>query len=189
MNKDLLNIVSRYFIEIDNSLEKLSHGKEEYIKSLPSWVLCHRIINIIHFLGTDNYMIEVMPDDSLEKDRLEYKEIEEKRGWRGLIAVSEDLLISDGVFEGGIEPGDIAISGGPLGLFQEVFRGKRNYLKGNIIPIRYSIDSAKSDTINIWNASINSLPNSNFIGALNDIFKRFTSIISHEAFREKKTHR
>jgi hypothetical protein len=134
-------------------------------------------------------MIEVMPDDSLEKDRLEYKEIEEKRGWHGLIAVSEDLLISDGVFEGGIEPGDIAISGGELGLFQEVFRGNRSYAKGIIIPIKYSIDAARADAINIWNASITSLPNSNFIGALNDIFKRFTSVISHEAFKEKKTHR
>lgn len=188
MNEDLLKIIAGYFIEIDISLETLSHKKEEYIRSLPSWVLSNRRINITHILGTNNYMIEAIPDESLDEDRLDYKEIEGTRTRWGL-KVSDNAIIGDGLFETGWEISDVLIQGDTLGPSQYAFRGYRDFAKGNVIPIKYSIDKAKDDAINIWNSSINSLPNTNFVGSLKEIFQKFSSLISHRAFKERKTHR
>lgn len=63
-------IINRYFLELDASLEKLSHKAETFIPNLPSWALCHRNISIGHVLGTEFYIIKTIPDEDQDEDKI-----------------------------------------------------------------------------------------------------------------------
>ncbi len=188
MKEDLINTIANYYNELDDSLQKLSDKKEEYIKLLPSWVLCYRNIYIGHLLNYNYYIVKVIPNESLNGDQLEYREIETIQELKAFSVINLAGNI-DGYFKSGMEFGDIKLEGDVMGPSEYILKGTIGFKEGNAIPGRYSSENAKKDAINFWNAAVTGLKSNNFIGSLNAIFQKFNGIISHKAFKERKTHR
>lgn len=188
-------LILSYFSELDTSVEVLSQKAEGHIPGVPSWVLCNRKIVIGEIKEADFIVIKVIPDKGLESDVIEELVIRNDRElqdltfpWKSDFKIDHPPKPPFGFMLGDMQiiKQENKISASP----SVEFNGIIGIFSNDNISATFSIEQAKKDAINFWNAALNNFPkNTSFLDNLRKIFDRFESIIKRKAFLERRIHR
>ena len=193
----MIDIVKRYYEEVDSVIEQLSHMQEGKISNLQSWVLCYRKIIVAKLNHADFYCIKVIADQNLEKDEVEKAIIttqEEFEKYSGIIAV------------GGIDfwnpPSDYVLALADLQFYDSdnktstipisSFQGCLTYISGNKINEVFTMNEARKEASEMWNAAITGMSidsKVSFLYEVKIILDKLSSIIKRKSFLERRIHR
>ena len=180
----------QYFVELDASIEKLSHKMEGSITRLPSWVLVHRRITIGKLAEGSVWTYSVVPDSDLTEDVVivneHMTEAESAELLRPVVVdVTKHRLH-------GIQFGDavLAAAGKPNTRSRVVIAGLRGICPHAAIPSTFSTDLARRHALDFWNLAANDIGGSgSFVDAADAVFWRLSSLLHRKSFLERRVHR
>lgn len=192
MQSDLGQIVSQYFAELDESIDRLSHMREGKLVGLPSWVHRTRRIVVGVTQKGQGVAVKVTPADELEEDDVAVVT------FRNNVDLAEfpppPLRITgslDGMGIGWISVGDMSlVSDNQLAVPISEHRFMCGWGGIDGFNSTFSVEKAKEDAIALWNSATTlGRPSQNYVQEVRAILERFQSIIKRKAFLERRVHR
>jgi len=187
-------LMLKHFEALDVSIDRLSLHKEGMLAALPSWVHQTRKIVIGYTSSGNGVAIRVSPDESLQRDSVEFIALEKPSDYNAFIpspfALQAPLDAMGAQF---VSVGDVKINvdGNPLAT--PVYDGRMLFGWGGVEGFMesFAIDKAKEHALNFWNSAttFSDSRKPNYVQDVRSVLARFHAIIKRKAFVERRIHR
>jgi hypothetical protein len=189
--QEVTTLLTNYFQEIDNSLEKLSKKEEEHLTGLPSWVLCTRHIEVAYVPRNNLYLVQAEPDQDLDHDLISFTEVLTNAQ---LADYNESFgsMEFTGYFKNhSIQYSDTSVmaSGDLNALPVFPFPRFMAHTSADIMEETYSLLKAKESAVEFWNMALIEGPGESLVASLQQIFTRFRDMVKRKGFLERRIHR
>lgn len=189
--RPLAESLATYFQTLDDSLSKLSEGKEGYLPGLPQWCLSRRRITLACSRDGEGVVLRVKADPSLQADEIEFHEIRDRAHLNELSAPwtanyePHQLKRSPFMMMFGFSMGE----DDPLAMpSKDPDLSGWGRMQG--VEAEFTVEKATAEAIAFWNtALIGAKDGQSFPEAVEAALSRLSSMIHQKAFRERRLHR
>ncbi len=190
--KEAVEILGRYFNELDNSFDKLCHLNEGKLFKLPKYVFSKRQIGIFKFKDLDYFLVKAFPIKDSKNDKAYTNTISSNDElFKYTHPMKFDFDFNNPPDDYGMNITNINIREvNNINSLPVVDLALLSIVKADKFREWFSIESAKERALNEWNNIDNNFDNNySFIHNLKQIFDKFDSIINRNSFVERRVHR